>query len=232
MIPIVAIVGRPNVGKSSLLNRIAGRMISIVDPTPGVTRDRITAIVHHLNRYFEIVDTGGVGIVDADNLADDVEAQIRIAIEQSSLILFLLDARDGVVPLDQRVAQMLRAHSDKVMVVANKTDAAALDNLAVEFYRLGFGEPLAISALHGRGVPELLDRVAKFLADRNLGGEELADEAREPEMKIAIVGKRNAGKSTLINAIAGSPRVITSEVPGTTRDAVDVRFIKDGKTFV
>jgi GTP-binding protein len=177
MLPVVAIVGRPNVGKSSLLNRVAGRLISIVDPTPGVTRDRISTICHHNDRYFELVDTGGVGIVDADNLSEDVEAQIRIAIEQASLVLFVLDAREGIVPLDGRVAEMLRRHSDRVMVVANKADTARQDNLAAEFYRLGFGEPLPVSALHGRTVPELLDRVAAFLAKRGLGGADVAGEA-------------------------------------------------------
>ena len=232
MLPIVAIVGRPNVGKSSLLNRIAGRMISIVDPTPGVTRDRVGVICHHNDRYFELVDTGGVGIVDADNLGDDVQFQIELAIEQASLVLFLADTRQGVMPLDQRVATMLRPVAKKVILVANKADTAAQDNLAGELYRLGFGEPLMVSALHGRNMPELLDRITDRLAKLNLGGEEFAGEAAEPEMKIAIVGKRNAGKSTFINAIAGSPRVITSQVPGTTRDAIDVRFVREGRTFV
>ncbi len=232
MLPVVAIVGRPNVGKSSLLNRISGRTISIVDPTPGVTRDRVSTTCRHEGRYFELVDTGGLGLVDADHLEEHVEEQIRLAVEQASIILFVLDAREGVVPLDERVATMLRPYTDKVVLLANKIDAPDRSALAAEFFRLGFGEPLEVSARHGRGIGELLDRIAALLAGRGLGGDDVAGEAAEPEMKLAIVGKRNAGKSTLINAIAGSPRVITSETPGTTRDSIDVRFVKDGRTFL
>ncbi|MCG3180956.1 MAG: GTPase Der [Phycisphaerae bacterium] len=235
MLPVVAIVGRPNVGKSSLLNRIAGRMISIVDPTPGITRDRVSTICHHRDRYFELVDTGGYGIEDSDNLTEQVEAQIAYAIESAALVLFVVDARDGMVALDERVAELLRNRhgATPAWLLVNKIDAPAQDNLAADFFRLGFGTPFQVSAQHGRGIAELMDRIAAHLAEQGLGQEEeSAADAAEPEMKIALVGKRNAGKSTFINAIAGGPRVIVSEVAGTTRDAVDVRFVRDGHSFL
>ena len=235
MLPIVAIVGRPNVGKSSLLNRIAGRMISIVDAAPGITRDRVSTVCHHAGRTFELVDTGGYGIDDVDHLTAQVEQQIAYAIEQAAVVLFLVDAREGLLPLDRKMADLLRSRLSQrpVLLLVNKSDAPAHDALAGVFFSLGFGEPWPISAQHGRGVGELLDRVVAHLAELGLGDETTAGvEGAEPEMKIAIVGKRNAGKSTFINAIAGGPRVITSEAPGTTRDAIDVRFVRDGHSFL
>lgn len=225
-LPRVAIVGRPNVGKSSLLNALARRRISIVDPRPGVTRDRVSAIVEHGGRYFEALDTGGYGIVDRDHLEAHVEEQIRHGIEQADVVLFVLDVRDGVTPLDVRMAELLRRARRPVIAVANKVDTEGLTASAGEFQRLGHGEALCVSAKHFRGRVELLDRVAAMLP---AGGEEAPAAA---VMKLAIVGKRNAGKSTLVNVLAGGPRMIVSEVPGTTRDAVDVRFEKDGRTFL
>jgi len=225
-IPVVAIVGRPNVGKSSLLNSLARRMISIVEPTAGVTRDRVSTIVEVDDRYFELVDTGGYGIEDHDDLTEHIEGQINLAIEQAQLVLFVVDIREGVAPLDQQMAQLLRKRKLNVILVANKADSPKHEPQAGELFSLGFDEPLCISALHGRNRNELLKRVLAELA-----GEDTA-RPQDPSLRLAVVGKRNVGKSTFINTLAGEERVIVSEVPGTTRDAVDVRFEKDGRTFI
>ncbi len=225
-LPVVAIIGRPNVGKSSLLNALAGEMISIVEPTAGVTRDRVSTFIEKNDRYFELIDTGGYGVVDTDHLSEHIEEQIQKAIESANLILFMVDIRDGVVPLDQAIARLLRKKNLDVIGVANKADSAKMFPAAGEFSRLGFGDFLCISALNNLNKLVLLDKILDKLAS--------CESARpaQPVMKIAIVGKRNSGKSTLVNAMAGSERVIVSETPGTTRDAVDVRFEKDGKTIV
>ena len=224
-LPTVAIVGRPNVGKSSLLNCLAGRRISIVDPTPGVTRDRISTPVALGEKYVELVDTGGLGIVDSDHLGEHVENQIAFAVRQADLVLFVVDAREGVTPLDQLVAQMLRKAGKNVILLANKVDELHLVSEIHEFPSLGFGEPLAVSAIHHQGIAELGERIVQMLGD--------AAGARPPArvMKLAVVGKRNAGKSSFINALAGEERVIVSETPGTTRDSVDVTLELDGKSF-
>lgn len=224
-LPCVAIVGRPNVGKSSLFNCIARRRIAIVDPTAGVTRDRLNTPVAAGDKWFELVDTGGVGIVDSDELSDDVDRQIRLAMEQANVILFLVDVREGVTPLDLTVAKRIRALGKPILLVANKCDTLQLDQQAVEFFRLGFGDPLCISAQHGRNRDQLLHQIGKILPESR-------PEPEEPVLKLAIVGRRNTGKSTFINALAGQDRVIVSEVAGTTRDSVDVRFEKDGKTVL
>ncbi len=219
-LPVVTIVGRPNVGKSSLLNCLAGRRISIVDGTPGVTRDRVSTTVSvgegDNARYVELIDTGGMGVEDVDRLTDHVENQIAYAIHQASLVLFVVDARDGIVPLDKHVAEKLRRVEAPVILVANKIDQANLVAETGELYALGFGEPVEISAIHNQGMAELVDRMADVLAKSPPG------EAPDETLKLAIVGKRNAGKSTLTNALAGEQRVIVSETPGTTRDSVDV----------
>ncbi len=225
-LPTVAIIGRPNVGKSSLLNALAGEMISIVEPTAGVTRDRVSAFIGRDERYFELIDTGGYGIVDTDHLSEHIEQQILKAIASAQLILFMVDIRDGVVPLDETIARLLRKHNLDVIGVANKADSARMFPSAGEFARLGFGEFLCISALNNLNKSVLLDEIFDKLADMESG------RPAAPVMKIAIVGKRNAGKSTLVNAMVGSERVIVSETPGTTRDAVDVRLEKDGKTII
>ena len=226
-VPIVAIVGRPNVGKSSLFNWLVGRRLSIVDPTAGVTRDRVAALVEAGDRHFELVDTGGMGIEDVDNLTADVERQIQHAIDEAHLVLFVVDARDGLMPLDELVADRLRAVSKPILCVANKCDTEALDTAASDFYQFGFEPVVKVSAEQKRGRPELLDEIFKRLPE---SVEEPAPE--EPVLEIAIVGRRNVGKSTFINALAQSERVIVSEVPGTTRDSIDVRFERDGKAFV
>ncbi len=226
-LPVVAIIGRPNVGKSSLLNALAGEMISIVEPTAGVTRDRVSTFVGRDERYFELIDTGGYGIVDSDRLSDHIEGQILQAIASADLVLFVVDIREGITPLDQKIAELLRRHKLDVMGVANKADTARLFPAAGEFARLGFGDFLCVSAQNNLNTAILRDRIFARLEHMPQVGK-----PPEPVMKIAIVGKRNAGKSSLVNAIAGSERVIVSETPGTTRDAIDVRIEKDGKTLV
>jgi GTP-binding protein len=225
---VVAIIGRPNVGKSSLLNALAGKRISIVEPTAGVTRDRVSAIIEKNDRYFELVDTGGYGIIDPDEseLSSHIEKQIQQALELANLVIFMVDIREGVVPLDEKIAKLLHKKNLDVIGVANKADSPKMFAVASEFSRLGFGEFLCISAKNNVNKNVLLDRIFDRL--RNFE----SAKPPEPVMKIAIVGKQNTGKSTLVNAIVGSERVIVSELPGTTRDAVDVRFEKDGKTMV
>jgi GTP-binding protein len=229
-VPQVVIVGRPNVGKSSVLNWLAGVRIAIVDDRPGVTRDRITHLMCHNDRFFELVDTGGMGFADMDNLTRHIEDQINTAIDSAAVILFVVDTRDGMLPLDQDVARRLRLVNKPIILLANKTDDDRLDSQAEEFYRLGTGKPLKISTLQNRNRAYLLNTIVSKLPPP------LEDEAEEggavPEMKVAIVGRRNVGKSTFINTLAGAPRMIVSEIPGTTRDSVDVRFELDGKPFI
>ncbi len=226
----VAIVGRPNVGKSSLFNWLAGRRIAIVDPTPGVTRDRLTTLVQIGDRFVELIDTGGMGIVDADNLTAEVERQIELAIDRATVVLFVLDVRAGLAPLDEEVAERLRGLGKPVLLVANKCDSEALEAQATEFHRLGFSDLVCVSALQHRGKAELLARLTRVLTD--LGSPTLGPPPDQTALKIAIVGRRNTGKSTFINCLAQEERTIVSEVPGTTRDSIDVRFEKDGKTII
>lgn len=227
-IPSVAIVGRPNVGKSSLLNCLARRRISIVEPTSGVTRDRVSTEIRHGDRIFELIDTGGMGVIDVDGLTADIEAQIEIAIYMADVILFVVDVREGITPLDSTVAEKLRRLNKQTILVVNKVDTPKFEYQTAVFNKLGFGEPLSVSATERFGRTELLDKIISLVPDLHTTE---ADRA-EPMMKLAIVGKRNAGKSTLINTLAGQQRVIVSEVPGTTRDSVDVRFEMDGKQFL
>jgi len=224
-LPIVAIIGRPNVGKSSLLNALAGEMISIVEPTAGVTRDRISTIIERNDRYFELIDTGGYGLVDSEHLREHIEGQINRALESADLVVFMTDVREGVTPLDAEIARMLRKSSVEVIGVANKADTSKFFAGIGEFYNLGLGEFLCISATNDINKNLLLDKVYE-----RISGLEAIKPAK-PIMKIALVGKRNAGKSTLLNSIVGNERVIVSEEPGTTRDAIDVRFERKGETF-
>ncbi len=228
-LPIVAIVGRPNVGKSSLLNTLAGRRIAIVAPMPGVTRDRISvpcALGGGADaKYVELVDTGGMGIEDTDKLTEHVETQITYAISAATLIILLVDAREGLTPLDRHAAERLRRQDRPVLLAANKVDQLKLVTEAAELCRLGFGEPLLISATHRLGISELLEAMTNALRDAP------AEIPPEPVMKLAVVGKRNVGKSTFINTLAGQQRVIVSETPGTTRDSVDVTIELDGQPF-
>jgi GTP-binding protein len=226
-LPIVAIVGRPNVGKSSLFNWLAGRRISIVDPTAGVTRDRVSTVIEVEGRYCELIDTGGMGIQDIDNLTAHVEHQIQLAIDSAALVVFLVDVREGVTPLDQEVSDRLRTIQKPVVLVANKADTEKLGQLAADFFKLGYGEPVIVSADQKLGKAELYAAIlAKLPTDTG------AVPPEEAALKLAIVGRRNVGKSTFINSLAEADRVIVSEVPGTTRDSIDVRFERDGKSFV
>jgi len=225
-LPVVAIIGRPNVGKSSLLNALAGERISIVEPTAGVTRDRVSTIIERDNKYFELVDTGGYGIVDSDQLSGHIEQQIHQAIESADTAVFMVDIRDGLMPLDKEIGRFLRKEELGVIGVANKADTARMFPTAGEFTKLGFGEFLCISAKNNLNKAVLLDKIFEKLASLE------STRPAKPAMKLAIVGKRNSGKSTLVNAMVGADRVIVSETPGTTRDAVDVRFEKDGKTII
>jgi GTP-binding protein len=226
-LPQVVIVGRPNVGKSSVFNWLAQKRLAIVDGTPGVTRDRLTHLISHNGRYFEIVDTGGIGFDDPDNLTGKIEDQIAAGIGSADVIVFVVDTRSGLAPLDHEVARRLRYVDAPVILVANKTDDASLDSQADEFYKLGRGKLLRTSTLQHRNRSELMDLIVE-----RLPAEQAGEAAAEPTMKVAIVGRRNVGKSTFVNALAQAERVIVSEVPGTTRDSVDVRFELDGKTFV
>ncbi len=225
-LPIVAIVGRPNVGKSSLLNCLARRRVAIVEPTAGVTRDRVSVIVEWQGRWLELVDTGGMEFESTKEFAADVERQIGHAIREASVIVFVVDVREGLTPLDRDVAERLRHAAAPVLVAANKADTERAAAGAGEFYALGYDPVLPVSAKHGRGRDELRDAI---LARLPAGSDEVP---RDVAMKIAVVGKRNAGKSTFINSLVGSDRVIVSEIPGTTRDAIDVRFEKDGLQYV
>ncbi|AQT67304.1 GTP-binding protein EngA [Anaerohalosphaera lusitana] len=224
-LPVVTIVGRPNVGKSSLLNSLAGEMISIVESTAGVTRDRVSTLVELNGRYVELVDTGGYGIVDEGELTRHVEEQINNAVAMADVVLFVVDIRDGIMPLDQDIAQMLRKHDLDVILVANKADSPKQLGSAGEFQRLGFGEAIPISATNFVNRAELLEKVSDNLSHMPV---ELPKRER---VRIAVVGKRNAGKSTFINSVVGETRVIASDIPGTTRDAVDVIFDYKGEKF-
>lgn len=225
-LPVVAIIGRPNVGKSSLLNALAGQMISIVEATAGVTRDRVSVYIDRDDRYFELIDTGGYGIVDSDQLSEHIEHQIMQAIASARIVIFMVDIRDGVVPLDVTIAKLLRKQNLDVIGVANKADTARMFPTAGEFTRLGFGDFLCISAKNNLNKSVLLDEIFDRLAHLE------PETPAKPIMKLAMVGKRNVGKSTMVNAMAGHERVIVSETPGTTRDAVDVRIEKDGQTII
>ncbi len=228
-LPQVAIVGRPNVGKSSIFNWLVGQRLAIVDDVAGVTRDRMTHVIEYEERYFEVVDTGGIGINDIDDLSDEIEEQINYAIATAQYLMFVVDNIEGITGLDQRIAKRLRGCNVPILLVANKVDHEKFEADANEFFQLGLGNPILISSQKNRNKGHLLDSICKAmgaLADLPL------DTPDNPEMRMAIVGQRNVGKSTFINSLLNEPRMIVSEVPGTTRDSVDVRFDMDGKTFV
>ena len=225
-IPKVAIVGRPNVGKSSLFNWLARRRLAIVDNYEGVTRDRMITLIEYEDRYFELVDTGGMGVVDEDNLTADVVRQIEMAINSADVILLVVDVQSGLMPLDVDVAERLRGIERPVVLVANKADQPHHDILAEEFHKLGRGHLLCVSSTQNRHRDELLELIKDRLP------EAIDETVEEPQMMVTIVGRRNVGKSTFVNTLAESDRMIVSEVPGTTRDSVDVQFEMDGQTFI
>lgn len=232
-IPKVAIVGRPNVGKSSLLNWLADRLISVVDPTAGVTRDRVTWIMHEQDRYFELIDTGGIGIVDSDDLSDDIERQIQTGLDECDLMLFVVDAKAGVTPLDEQVADRLRRTGKPALLVVNKCDSPKLDLEASSFLSLASLPIVTTSVKANRNREDLIAAVVELLPTASDTETTEGDELLEPaDMRIAVVGRRNVGKSTFINQLAQSERVIVSSVPGTTRDSIDIRFTVDGRSFV
>jgi len=224
--PIVAVVGRQNVGKSTLLNRLAGKRVAIVGNMPGTTRDRIFADVSWGEASFTLVDTGGLEINPRSSIARGIKEQVEVAIAEADVILFLVDTGDGVVPSDLEIAQMLRTSAKPVVLAANKADNARLESEALEFHQLGLGQPLAISAHHGRGTAELLDRVISLLPAPS------AVKTEGEIMKLAIVGRPNVGKSTLLNALLGEERAIVDEVPGTTHDAVNTLLDFGGQNVI
>jgi len=215
---IVAIVGRPNVGKSTLFNKLAGKRISIVEDHPGVTRDRIYTEVQWQDRTFTLIDTGGIEPHSEDLMLKQMKQQAEVAIETAEVIIFLVDGQEGITPSDREVANLLRRARKKIILAVNKIDAPKYKDNIYEFYNLGLGEPMGISSGQALGLGDLLDEIIKNLSPEE---EEVYDEYT---IKVAVVGKPNVGKSSLVNKILGEQRVIVSDVPGTTRDAIDTPF--------
>jgi GTP-binding protein len=230
IIPKVVVVGRPNVGKSSLFNWVVGKRIAIEDPTAGVTRDRLVQRVELDGRVCDLVDTGGMGFDDPDGLTSQIDRQIESGLAEAALVLFVVEVRSGLLPADRDVAERVRKTGANVLLVANKADDPKFDVHAHEFDALGFGEPIVVSVRQNRNRDELIEAIVEHLPEA--WPEEEAEGAELPEMKLAIVGRRNVGKSTFVNALAKEERVITSPVAGTTRDSVDVRFEVDGHPFM
>lgn len=223
--PIVAIVGRPNVGKSTLFNQIGKKKLSIVDDMPGVTRDRIYMDAEWLNHEFTMIDTGGIEIESEDKILTSMRMQARIAIEEADVIIFVVDGRAGLTNADEEVAKMLRSANKPIVLAVNKIDSVQLDMNVYEFYNLGLGDPIGISASNALSLGDLLDEVIKNFPSNEI------EERDEDEIRIAVIGRPNVGKSSLVNAMLGEERVIVSDIPGTTRDAIDSHFIKDDIKF-
>ena len=223
--PLVAIVGRPNVGKSTLFNKLIGRRLSIVEDTPGVTRDRIYADAEWLTHSFTLIDTGGIEPESEDIIAVQMRRQAELAIETADVIIFLVDGREGMTAADEEVAAMLRKSNKPVVLAVNKLDAPKFNDAIYEFYALGLGDPVIVSAGQGLGLGDMLDEVCAHFPPET-------EEEGEHPLNIAVVGKPNVGKSSLVNAILGEERCIVSNIPGTTRDAVDTLFTLDGENYV
>jgi len=225
--PIVALVGRPNVGKSTLFNVLAGERISIVKDTPGITRDRIYADVSWLDREFTVIDTGGIEPDSKDDMLSEIRVQAEIAIATADVIVFITDIRSGLTDADSKVSDILRRSGKKVVLAVNKVDSFEKFGMDVyEFYNLGMGDPIAISAGQKKGLGDLMDEVVKLFPERNPSGD---DDSRP---RIAIVGKPNVGKSSIINKLLGENRVIVSDIAGTTRDAIDTPVRHNGREYV
>lgn len=227
MKPFVAIVGRPNVGKSTLFNKISGQRISIIEDTPGVTRDRIYADVSWLDKHFTLIDTGGIEPQSKDEILVQMRRQAELAIAMADVVILMVNVKDGVTANDQDVAAMLLKAKKKIVLAVNKVDNIGDPPMEFyEFYNLGLGDPIAISSTHGLGVGDLLDQVsAQFPEDAET-------EEETDEIKVAVIGRPNAGKSSLINKILGEERVIVSSIAGTTRDAIDSRYEKNGDKYL
>ncbi|WP_027356827.1 ribosome biogenesis GTPase Der [Desulfofundulus thermocisternus] len=224
--PVVAIVGRPNVGKSTLFNRLVGNRVAIVEDEPGITRDRLYRDAEWAGRVFTLVDTGGLDFAGSGDIPRQVRRQVELAIEEADVILFLVDARAGLTSTDEDTAALLRRTRKPVLLVANKVEDFQRPGQLAEFYRLGLGEPIPVSAAQGMNTGDLLDRLVSVLPPET-GEEEEADTIR-----IAVIGRPNVGKSSLVNAILGEERVIVSEIPGTTRDAIDTWFEREGQRYI
>ncbi|MGC9006039.1 MAG: ribosome biogenesis GTPase Der [Sulfurihydrogenibium sp.] len=228
----VAIVGRPNVGKSSLFNRLVGKRKAIVEDIPGVTRDRIVSTTDWRGVKFEVVDTGGYITSDEDKFTPYIRKQVEKELEEADLLVLVVDGKQGITPLDKEIATMLHKTEKPVIVAVNKIDDPEKEKLAYEFYELGFDEVVPISTIQKFGVAELLDKIYQHIPDYEKELEYEEEEEQQDYIKVAIVGKPNAGKSSLLNAILGEERVLVSEIPGTTRDTVDTLFEKDGQKFL
>jgi GTPase len=226
---VVAVVGFPNAGKSTLVNRLTSSRHAVVDEVPGVTRDRNEVLCEWRGRTFVLIDTGGVDAGDESPMQAEVAAQARMAVEEADVVAAVIDARAGLAAGDQEIAQILRRSHRPVVLVANKIDDGAHEPLALELHSLGLGEPIPVSALHGRGTGDLLDAIVERLDAVEGGGRPAADGA--DEIAVAILGRPNVGKSSLLNAILGRPRVIVSDRPGTTRDAIDTPFVRGDRRF-
>ena len=223
--PVVAVVGRPNVGKSTIFNRIAGDRISIVEDTPGVTRDRIYTRAEWLTREFRLIDTGGIDMADEPFMTQIVQ-QAEIAIDEADVIVFMVSAQEGLTEADERVAKILYRSKKPVVLAVNKVDNIEMRSEIYEFYALGFGDPFPISGSHGTGLGDLLDQVVSHFPETDT-------EADDDSIRFSFIGRPNVGKSSLVNAILGEERVIVSDISGTTRDAIDTRFTSaDGDEFV
>lgn len=222
----VAIVGFPNVGKSTLVNRLTGTRAAVVHETAGTTRDRKELVVEWQGREFLLVDTGGVDIADPSAITKQIAVHARTAIAEADLVLFVVDARAGITPGDEELAQILRESKKPVLLLANKIDDPAQEALALEFHRLGLGDPFPVSAMHGSNTGDLLDEIFERLP--GTGPTPTGDEA----IRVAILGRPNVGKSSLYNALIGEDRTIVSDIPGTTRDSIDTVIERDGRTFV
>jgi GTP-binding protein len=225
----VAIVGFPNVGKSTLVNRLTGTRAAVVHETAGVTRDRKELVCEWTGKQFLLVDTGGVDIADESPITRSIAQQAREAVAEADLVLFVVDAQIGITPGDEEVAQILRESHKAVLVIANKIDDPRHETLALELHRLGLGDPIPISALHGRGAGDLLDEIVRYLEAH---GAPPQGDLPEDAIRVAILGRPNVGKSSLVNALLGRERVIVSEVPGTTRDSIDTVLRRGDRTFV
>jgi GTPase len=227
LVGTAAIVGFPNVGKSTLVNRLTATRAAVVHEMPGVTRDRKELVCEWRGKRFLLVDTGGVDLADRSEITRQVAEQARVAIDEADLVLFVVDAQAGITPGDEEIADLLRRSGRPVLVLANKIDDPARTDAIHEFNRLGLGEPIPVSALHGHGTGDLLDAVLERLPGRT-ARPEIPDEA----IRVAVLGRPNVGKSSLVNALIGQDRVIVSEVPGTTRDSIDTVLTRSDRTFV